>query len=72
MPFTWMVGKQERLPSFLSLGLLNVILAIALNLSGPLVKRESPGAVRLQEADQTGGSVGEKRTIYVVWLMPVS
>lgn len=57
-------SRKAGLPAFISLGILNVISPIALNFSEIqltlLLQQEySPGAVRLQEGGQTGGTVGE-------------
>lgn len=57
-------GLEAGLPAFISLGILNAVLPIALNFSKIqltlLLQQEYfPGAVRLQEAAQTGGTVGE-------------
>lgn len=55
---------KAGLPAFISLGILHVVLPIWLNFSEIqltllLLQEYSPGAVRLQEAGQTGGTVGE-------------
>lgn len=55
---------KAGLPAFISLGILNVVLPIALNfpkiqLTLLLWQKYFPGAVRLQEAGQTGRTVGE-------------
>lgn len=55
---------KAGLPAFISRGILNAVLPIALNFSKiqlTLLQQQEyfPGAVRLQEAGQTGGTVGE-------------
>lgn len=62
---------QAGLPAFIPCGILNVVLPIALNFSEIqltlwLQQEYSPGAVRLQEAGQTGGTVGEGQLSCIV------